>query len=192
MIRINLLPFRAERRRENIRQQVMSFVFLTVLLILMATYYSLSLDKKIENLKLQIASTENEISLYKAKADRVTEIEKTIKLYKRKVGIIQSLKDRRKEAITLLDSMTELVVPERMWLTFLHANNRTVTIKGMAFDQKTVADFMTKLGNSPLFEKDIKLNSVKMVTFGKDKTVLKEFELFCFKKPRQTIKNLSK
>ncbi len=192
MIRINLLPFRAARRRENIRQQVVSFILLTIFLILILTYYSISLDKKTEKIKMTIATTEKKISLYKTKADRVTEIETAIKLYKKKVDIIQSLKNRRKEAITLLDSMTKFVVPERMWLTFLHANNQTVTIKGMAFDQKTVADFMTKLGRSPLFEKDIKLNSVKMETFGAEKVVLKEFELFCLKKPIQIKKNLTK
>jgi type IV pilus assembly protein PilN len=186
------LPFRAARRRENIRREVSIFILLIIFLIFCLSYYGIILDKKTEKIKMQIAAIEKEITLYKAKADRVTEIEKIIKIYKRKVDIIQSLKNRRREAITLLDSMTGLVVPERMWLTFLHGNDRTVTIKGLAFDQKTVADFMTRLGDSPLFEKDIKLNNLKMATIGKEKTVLKEFELFCFKTTSQIEKNLAK
>ena len=51
MIRINLLPFRAARKKENVRRQVsiffLSFFFVVVVLV----YYHISLGSKITNLK---------------------------------------------------------------------------------------------------------------------------------------------
>ena len=67
MIRINLLPFRAARRRENIRQQVSVFVLLIIFLILGLSYYSIHLDKKIKIIQNEIVRVENEIALYKEK-----------------------------------------------------------------------------------------------------------------------------
>ncbi|MCK5310654.1 MAG: PilN domain-containing protein [Desulfobacteraceae bacterium] len=187
MIRINLLPFRAARKRENIRQQVSIFVLLIIFLILGLSYYSIHLDKKIKIIETNILRVDNEIALYKEKAKRVNEIKKAMAIYEKKVGTIKSLKSRRREVIVLLDSMTELIIPEKMWLTDLKTNKTTVEISGIAFDQKTVADFMTKLGESPLFDKDIRLNNLKMDSIANEATV-QNFIVSCTKTVKQTEK----
>ncbi len=178
MIRINLLPFRAARRRENIRKEVSIFILLIIFLVLGLSYYGLHLDKKIETLGNEIKRVENDIARYKAKAQRVNEIKKEISTYEKKVHTIKSLKSRRREMVVLLDNMTNLVLPEKMWLTSLQINQSTVNITGVAFDQKTVADFMTNLETSPLFHKDVKLNNLTLRTIGKRITV-QNFALSC-------------
>ena len=187
MIRINLLPFRAARRREDIRQQVSIFVLLIIFLILGLSYYSIHLDKKITKIANEITRVENEIAKYKEKAKRVNEIRAAITIYEKKVDTIKSLKSRRREVIVLLDNMTELIIPEKMWLTSLKINKTTVKISGIAFDQKTVADFMTKIGESPLFDKDVRLNNLKMDSI-ENETVVQNFTLSCTKTVKQTEK----
>lgn len=189
MIRINLLPFRAARKRENIRQQVSVFVLLIIFLILGLSYYGILLDKKINKINNEIKSVDNEIASYKEKAKRVTEIKKAILIYERKVATIKSLKTRRREVIILLDSMTKLIIPEKMWLTNLNINKATIGISGIAFDQKTVADFMTKIGESPLYDKDVKLNNLKMDNSA-DGTAVQSFVLSCTKTVTKTEKKL--
>ena len=187
MIRINLLPFRAARRRENIRQQVSVFVLLIIFLILGLSYYGILLDKKVDRINNEIKKVDNESALYKKKEKRVNEIKKAILIYEKKVATIKSLKTRRREAIILLDSMTKLIVPEKMWLTNLNINKTTIKISGIAFDQKTVADFMTKIGESPLYEKDVKLNNLKMENFAGG-TAVQSFVLSCAKTVTKTEK----
>ncbi|MCK5542703.1 MAG: PilN domain-containing protein [Desulfobacterales bacterium] len=187
MIRINLLPFRAARRRENIRKEVSIFTLLIIFLILGLSYYGIHLDKKITNLGNEIAVVENEIALYKEKANRVNEIKKAISIYEKKVATIKSLKNRRREVVTLLDNMTTLVIPEKMWLTSLQIDATIVSITGIAFDQKTVADFMTNLGTSPFFAKDVKLNNLKMQKIANE-IVAQNFDLSCNKTVIKTKK----
>ena len=185
MIRINLLPFRAARKRENIRQQVSIFILLIIFLVLGLSYYSILLDKKIKTIQSKIVSVEQKIAKVKKDALRVNQIKKAISVYKKKVKTIQSLKRRRREIIVLLDNMTELIIPERMWLGNLNIKRNKVVISGTAFDQKIVADFMTKLEESPLFKKDVKLNSLTLSKLGTGITVQK-FSLTCIRTAIQT------
>ncbi len=180
MIRINLLPFRAARKRENIRQQVSIFVLLLICFILGLSYYSIYLDKKIKGVKNQITVVENEIARYKEKAKRVNEIKIAISTYEKKVNVIKALKNRRREVIILLDSITSLIIPEEMWLTNLTMSGAAVTINGVAFDQKTVADFMTNIEKSPLFAKNVSLNNLTMNTTTNGVAV-QNFALSCTK-----------
>ena len=180
MIRINLLPFRAARHRENIRRQVSIFVLLTICLILGLSWYSIILDKKITNTKNVISNVDKEIAKYKKDAQRVVQIRKKIAVYKKKIGTIKALKKQRRETIELLDEMTTLIIPKKMWLTNLSANHHTVSIKGVAFDQKTVADFMTRIEKSSLFKKNVVLRSLDRGAVGKN--VIQKFSLTCIKK----------
>ena len=73
--------------------------------------------------------------------------------------------------------MSELIVPERMWLESFHTEENKLTIKGVAFDNPTIAEFMENLEQSMLFTK-IDLKSAKMKTFQGD-IKLRSFELQC-------------
>ncbi len=188
MIRINLLPFRAARKRENIRREVSIFILLIIFLVLGLSYYGIHLDKKITSLDNQIKTVERGINKYKEKANRVNKIKKAIRVYQKKVNIIKSLKNRRREIVILLDSMTSLIIPEKMWLRNLQINENGVIITGTAFDQKTVAEFMTNLQTSPFFTKNVKLNNLSMKTVANG-IVVQNFVLNC---KRTTVLNKTK
>jgi type IV pilus assembly protein PilN len=75
--------------------------------------------------------------------------------------------------------MTGLIIPERMWLESFSSDEKTVTIKGIAYDNPTIAEFMEKLEKSPLFSA-VDLKTAKMKSFKND-VMLKSFELLCLK-----------
>ena len=75
--------------------------------------------------------------------------------------------------------MTDLIVPTRMWLESFKTNKNSVTIKGVAFDNPTIADFMEKLERSSLFS-TVDLKTAEMKKFKND-VMLKSFELLCIK-----------
>jgi len=85
----------------------------------------------------------------------------------------------RREPVELLDVMTQMIVPKRMWFTNFTANDNKVIISGIAMDHKTVADFMTSLEKVGLF------SSVNLKTLNRAKVQglnLKRFEVNCNKK----------
>jgi len=87
----------------------------------------------------------------------------------------------------LFDTMTDLVISTRMRLTSFKTKQNTVTIKGIAFDNPTIADFMGKLEQSSLFS-TIDLKTAKMEKFNND-VMLKSFELLCVKEKSNQVQN---
>ncbi len=177
MIRINLLPFRAARRKENIRKQVSVFVLFLVFFILALFYYTTTMNKKIAYSKNRVKKLNEQVVIYKKKVSRVTDIKKKLKIMRQKFAIINSLQYQRRQPVILLDKMTDIIVPKRMWLTNIITNRSNVRIKGIAFDNKTVADFMTRLEVSPLFS-GVDLNNIRMKKINKD-IFMKDFDVLC-------------
>ncbi len=187
MIRINLLPFRVARKKENIRRQV-SIFFLSIALILVSLFwYTLGLDKQIAQTRAETKEIQAQIALFKEKAERVTEIKRKLKILDDKLKIVVSLKEKRHEQLLLLEEVSDKLVPERMWIESLKADSTQVIIRGIAFDNPTIADFMRNLETSVLFSGiDLKLSKVQKF---KDDITLKSFELLCSKKTGEPVTN---
>lgn len=183
MIRINLLPFRAARRKENIRQQISIFCLLVVFVVVSLIYYTHWVDRRIDGLNQEISRVKHEITLYKSKADKVTQIKKKLKNLERKLDIVKSLEAERRGPVTLIDAFTGLIIPDRMWLTSMKTSGKNVVIQGMAYDNKTVADFMTAIETSPLFA-SVNLKTLQMKPMRGD-IQIKSFEVVCQKRPME-------
>ena len=188
MIKINLLPFRVARKKENIRKQISIFLLFVLLTVVAFFWYTQSINKQIVSIKEKTKQINSQIVKYKEKADRVAQIKKDLKILEEKLRIVSSLEKQRKKQLILFDNMTDLVIPTRMWLESFKTDKNSVTIKGIAFDNPTIADFMEKLEQSSLFS-TVDLKTAKIKKF-KNNVMLKSFELLCKKeipKNKQTI-----
>lgn len=179
MIRINLLPFRAARKKENIRRQVsiffLSFFFVAVVLV----YLHISFGSKVSSLKAKKEMTNKEVVKYKKINSEIAVLKKKLGVLEKKTKVIESLEKNRFEPVRLLDTMSLKVIAKRMWFKSFKSINRNVEIDGMALDNKTVADFMTRLQGSGLF------SAVRLKTIKKAKVKesdIKSFQISCTKK----------
>jgi type IV pilus assembly protein PilN len=186
MIKINLLPFRVARKKENIRKQISIFLLFVLLTGVALIWYTQSINKQIVSIKEKTKQVNSQIAKYKEKADRVAQIKRDLKIFKEKLEIISSLKKQKKKQLMLFDGMTDLIIPTRMWLESFKTDKNSVTIKGIAFDNPTIADFMEKLEESSLFS-TVDLKTAKIKKFKNDIT-LKSFELLCQKEKPQNKK----
>ena len=114
MIRINLLPFRAARRKENVRRQVSIFCLSFILITIGLFYYHLTLGTKIEDLTSRVDTVKQQLKAKQKAAQEVDKIKKELELLKLKVEGIKTVKLRRREPVQLLDTMTRAVVPKRI------------------------------------------------------------------------------
>ena len=181
MIKVNLLPYRAARKKENIRLQVSTFFLSIIFVTLSMYYYNISLNNKIDAYNVKIENIKNKIAKYNKTIKEITGIKKRLDILNKKTGAIKNLELDSKEPVRILDTMTFMVIPKRMWFTFLEAKKEVVTIKGFALDNKTVADFMTRLEGSKLFD-SVNLMNLKQETYNKY-TNLKGFVISCNKMP---------
>jgi len=186
MIKINLLPFRVARKKENIRKQISIFLLAVLFTVAALSWYTQFINKQIVSIKEKTKQINYQVAKYKEKVDRVVQIKKDLKILKAKLLIISSLKKQKNKQLMLFDGMTDLIIPTRMWLESFKTDKNSVTIKGIAFDNPTIADFMEKLEKSSLFS-TVDLKTAQMKKFKND-VMLKSFELLCQKEKPQNKK----
>ena len=178
MIRINLLPFRADRKKENVRRQVSLFLLSLILVLIIAFYYNFDLGSKVGKLNKNIKATNAELTKYNEINKEIARIRKNLENLRKKMAVIEQLESDRHAPVILMDTMTQVLVAKRMWINELVVQDKTVKITGIALDEKTVADFMVRLQKSGLFSL-VELKSVRRQEV--QKTNLKGFEINCTK-----------
>jgi len=177
MIRINLLPVRAARRRENIRRQVSVFLLSVFLVFAVMVYVTIYLGRNISDLNAKIEDAQGELTKLQAISKQVNEIKNKLNKLEAKTNIIGMLEADRAGPVRIMDALTSLVVAEKMWLTSLTETGEKMDLAGVAMDNKTIADFMTRLEKSPYF-KVVDLISSKQIKLQKDKK-FKQFTITC-------------
>ena len=176
MIRINLLPFRAARTKENVRRQISVFILLILLMLVAMGAFTIRLTVEKKEVEAMLAVVTKELATYTKQAKEVDELKKESDLLQKKINIIDKLQNVRKQPVVLFTALTDTVVPERMWLNSFDTKNDVIVINGTALDEITVADFTKRLENSPAFE-DV---SLKILQSGMDnKVAVKKFEINC-------------
>jgi len=194
MIRINLLPYRAARKKENIRKQISIFFLSFLLVVAILLFYNMSLKKRIGILNTKITSNKIMLTKFEKQAKEVDKIKKAFNNLKKKTEVIKHLETKRKAAVCLLDNMTKMVAEhtsisesdslsskdnkpvKRLWFTNFQATGNNISINGIAMDNKTVADFMTRLEVSKLY-KNVNLKTLKQQNISD--LNLKSFEITC-------------
>ena len=189
MIRINLLPFRADRKKENVRRQVSLFLLSLALVLIIAFYYNFSLGSKISRFNKKIKNTNAELTKYNEINKEIARIRQNLENLRKKMAVIEQLESDRHAPVILMDTITQVLVAKRMWLTELAVQEKTVRITGIALDEKTVADFMVRLQKSGLFS-NVELKTVRRQEV--QKTNLKSFQIVCTKVPPQKPQSANK
>jgi type IV pilus assembly protein PilN len=110
MIRINLLPYRAAKKKENIRRQVSIFFLSIVVILLLVFWHNSYLGGRIESINKEIASTREQVAKYKKINDEIAEIKKKLAVLDRKIDVISSLEADRKVPVENLDRLYKLLV----------------------------------------------------------------------------------
>jgi type IV pilus assembly protein PilN len=183
MIRINLLPYRAARKKENIRYQVNVFIGSIIFVALAVFWYNSILNNRIDKLKSDISSTREQVAKYQAINKEIDEIKKNLATLEKKIEVIDSLERDRKAPVQNLDSIYNLLVEKRMWYTQLEEKGAAIKVSGIAIDNQTVADYMTRIEKSDRFQ-NVRLTDIKHYTMqGKDDLGLKQFNINFQKKP---------
>lgn len=177
MIRINLLPVRAARKKENIRRQVSIFSLCIVFVFSVMAYLTVSMNNTISDLSGKIEAVRRDLKKYQAIDKQVKKMKSDLQKLKEKMDIIVKLEANRTGPVRLMDALTRLVAADKMWLTSLTETEGKMKLEGVATDNQTVADFMARLEKTPYF-KVVDLISSKQVKLEKDKK-FKQFTITC-------------
>lgn len=195
MIRINLLPFRAARKIENIRRQITIYALVVVLTIVLLAYGFLQLNSEVSGLREKKKSLNAELATYQKTLNEIKKLEKTIKSVETKLAVIKRLEKGKSGPVLLLDAVANAVPKDKLWLNSLSESRGILDLSGTAMDNETVALFMDNLKASDQIV-SVELENTKLRSFPKYKLNASDFKLRCvtaaYKKPKPKKKKKKK
>ncbi|MBW4054428.1 MAG: fimbrial protein [Proteobacteria bacterium] len=150
MIKINLLPVRAAKKKETAMQQIAlaSFVFVVIAVIIASLYFV----KRVQLAAAQedIISANQKISELKKKIGKLEELKTLKDQVKKKLDVLSQLRTNKTGPAQRLESLSDLT-PDKLWLTNYSESGQDVKISGVAFTDELIADFMKALEASNNF-----------------------------------------
>lgn len=150
MIKINLLPLRASKKKETIRQQVSILIISLVGVLIVGLSAYAVLVNKIGAAKTQIERSENEIKSLKAKIGAIDNIKKLQADVKKKLDVLNQLRRGKTGPAARLAALSDSV-PEKLWLTKYVESGSSVSVSGTAVNEELIALFMKNLEASGAF-----------------------------------------
>ncbi len=176
MLRINLLPIRQLKKRAKARNQIISFITLFVFFLLILGAVGFLQAARINSIESSITKLKQEKQKYAPILAEMKRLEKTKKDLENKIKIIKALKRDSSITVHILDEVAKKVDTKRMWLKSLNQQGASLKLSGVALDNRTVAQFMDALKDSPYISV-VNLSSATLSKVsGRD---LKSFSLTC-------------
>lgn len=175
MIKINLLPFRASKKKETLTQQlIIMAVILAAAIAVAGVYYSITLTK-IATTKKAIQSSEEEIVTLKKKIGEIDNLKKLKADVQKKLDILNQLRKGKTGPAIRLARISD-IVPEKIWLTRYQESGTSVSISGLAYNEDLIAEFMRSIQASQEFGNvELQVSEQQEISGVK----LKRFDLTC-------------
>lgn len=178
MIRINLIPFRLARKRENIRRQISVYCLSVIFLLTLMGYFFLSLNGEIRTLRALQELKHQEADSYAETLKKIEELKKKINEIQPKLEVIRDLEKQKMGPVKLLDEINLAVPRDRLWLTSLKESSGTLNLTGTARDKDTVAMFMKNLEKAKQIT-FVNLKSTRLRKLPQYKIDVDDFVLAC-------------
>ena len=164
MIRINLLPYRTQRRQTKILQHLV--VALGVVFVAASLVFTADLIKASELTELEDTFSElkaQNVQLQK-RIGKIKDLDKLRTDVERKLELVEELQKGRFYALVTLNKLAT-VIPENVWLQSIATKEGTITISGLGESNKAVANFMRALDQEAVFS-NIALSKITRTNVG--------------------------
>jgi type IV pilus assembly protein PilN len=144
MIRINLLPVRASKKKETAMQQlVLSGAVLAAFIVVLTLLYTTQVVK-IKSAKSEIDISNKEIDRLKKVIGEIDNIKKMQDEAKKKLDILNILRKGKTGPAIRLAKLSQ-ATPDKLWLTKYTESGTNVSMAGIGMNEDVIAGFMRNL-----------------------------------------------
>lgn len=175
MARINLLPWRQERRAEQQRQLLTITGLSVVLMLLIVVAVHLEISRQISSQNARNSYIQTEIQKVDTLLTEIHNLEKAKKQLLARMKIIQQLQQNRPEVVHLFDEIARQI-PEGVYLRSFQQTGKQLKLEGIAQSNARVSAFMRNIASSAWMT-DPKLDVIKTDAKTKDSENTREFVL---------------
>lgn len=186
MAKINLLPWREERRQE-LKQQFIAVIFGVAIVGAGSIYVvDMQVNAEIQHQQSRNQFVTDETQKLDTQIKEIAELKKKRERLIERMNVIQDLQGNRPLAVHIFDEIAKSV-PDGVFYTSVEQKDDALTAIGMAESNNRISNLMRNLESSPNF---ISPNLSKVAAHAADKTEKKagsEFNLsFKIEKPKST------
>ncbi|MBI5429828.1 MAG: PilN domain-containing protein [Nitrosomonadales bacterium] len=170
MIRVNLLPHRAEKRRARHIQFIALSVVSIVLGGLLVGSVQVAINTQIAYQERRNAYLKDEIAILDKQIEEINKLREQTKALLARKSVVEDLQSTRSDVVHLLDQMLR-ILPEGVYLKTLKQTGNKINLVGYAQSNARVSTLMRAIEDSPWLDSAI-LGEIHAVTLsgGRDKT----------------------
>jgi len=173
MIRINLLPVRAAKKKETALQQIFILgASVAAVLVVVLSLWGIKLGQ-ISGANNDINAANAKISELKSKIGKLDEIKKLKDDVRKKLDVLGTLRKNKAGPASRLSTLSD-VTPDQLWIERYKEGGGQISVSGLAFNEELIAQFIRALEASPEYEK-VELLVSEQKDVGTNK--LKRFDL---------------
>ena len=148
MARINLLPWRAERRKLREREFFMQLGAALVAAILVVLLWNFWMGLRIDNQNDRNSYLHAQIAQLDGRISKIKDLETVRQRLLSRKQVIEQLQADRSQMVHLFDELVK-TIPPSVRLTALKQNGDSMTLHGVAQSNASVADYMRNIEASP-------------------------------------------
>ncbi|MDZ7748040.1 MAG: PilN domain-containing protein [Halofilum sp. (in: g-proteobacteria)] len=148
MAKINLLPWREERRKQLTQEFARQAVLGAVLAAAVGGYGWYHVNGLIEQQEQRNSYLQEQIAVLQEEIKEIRELEQTKQRLLARMNVIQRLQQRRPQIVHLFSELAA-TLPDGVYLTSVTQSGDDLTLKGRAESNARVSAYMRNLGSSP-------------------------------------------
>ena len=162
MIRINLLPVKAARKRGQGQKQLAVFLLLFIALFIALFVVNQGQKAQLDQVIANRMEIEKEIDKHKQYVKGLEVFKEKQKALQAKLDVIRNLRQNKETPVTYLTELSRLI-PRKVWLESMNNSGATLVLDGFAADHQDIAMFMNALEQSTTFT-NVRLNNITRTT----------------------------
>jgi len=179
MIKINLLPVRAAKKKETAVQQLAIFGAGVALVLVVTSSFYFVKRLQVANTKEDITTANAKIAELKKKIGKLEELKSLKDQVKKKLDVLALLRANKAGPAQRLATLSDKT-PDQLWLTSYTESVSDIKISGLAFNEELIANFMRSLeASSDYMSVELVVSEQSNVAGAK----LKKFDLTCKLEP---------
>jgi type IV pilus assembly protein PilN len=148
MARINLLPWRAERRKQREREFYAQLGVAAAAGVIIVFAWMFWMGQRIDNQDSRNAYLQTEIKQVDQRIAKIKDLEKVRSQLLARKQIIEQLQSNRSQMVHLFDELVK-TIPDSVRLTSMKQTGQSLSLAGVAQSNASVAEYMRNLEASP-------------------------------------------
>ena len=166
MIRINLLPIRAEKKRESLRFHLTVASLMLIMVLVACAGYTIKLMGDVSAFNGEIKNATKELAVIEKKIGELTNLKHQKSLVQNKLDTVDNLEKGRTGPVRIFNMLRDSL-PDKVWISSLKVDKQTIALSGYAGDKDIFAEFMQRLH---YFEdvKSVELKVLKSAVINKE------------------------